>query len=72
MASDSKIYWRRFLRTGGGGFEDFPADKKFADENFLDFFGKTWLPSHPNALSLDDVLRPFYGELMGHLSRNRI
>jgi hypothetical protein len=62
-ASDSQIYWREFYRGGDQAFKDFRADQKFVDEHFLDFFGKTWLPSHPKALSLDDVVRPFYGGL---------
>jgi len=68
MTTNFEIYWRKFLRTGNEAFKDFPADKKFADENFVDFFGKTWLPNHPNAFSLDSVLRPFYGKRACHLT----
>jgi hypothetical protein len=54
-------YYRKFYRNGNTPFEDFVSDATYAAANFKDFFGKEWLPSHPDALSFDSVVRPFYG-----------
>ena len=62
-SSAIQIYVRHFHRTGTRAFEDVAADETFAKEHFVDFFGKTWLPNHINARSLDDILQAFYGEL---------
>lgn len=53
-------YYRTFYRTGDTQFKDFIPDPSFAAANFKDFFGREWLPSNPNALSFDAVVRPFY------------
>ncbi|GAB7356936.1 hypothetical protein MBLNU459_g7782t1 [Dothideomycetes sp. NU459] len=60
--SNAQIYRREFYRNGKAPFHDFPASAEFASKNFVDFFGKTWLPANPSALSFDAVVRPFYNE----------
>jgi hypothetical protein len=55
-------YWRYFIRgEAPGQFEDRVADETFAQKNFIDFFGKDWIPKNPTALSFDAVVTPFFG-----------
>ncbi|KAK5113898.1 hypothetical protein LTR85_010431 [Meristemomyces frigidus] len=52
--------WRRtFNRTQTPDLDDIP-DQSFIDANFVDFFGKTWLPANSQNKSFDSVLRPFW------------
>jgi hypothetical protein len=55
-------YWRYFIRgKEPGQFKDRVADETFAQKNFIDFFGKDWIPKNPKALSFNAVVTPFFG-----------